>query len=91
MAMTIRTMEDRFANLLALHQLVDRIEENNQGELEFLVGNPTLNTFMKDMKAYMADEKKILADEIAKQALVGEFTLMDSIKTMTGGDSDDIE
>ena len=51
MAMTIRTMEDRFANLLALHQLVDRIEENNQGELEFLVGNPTLNTFMKDMKA----------------------------------------
>jgi len=91
MAMTIRTMEDRFANLLALHQLVDRIEENNQGELEFLVGNPTLNTFMKDMKAYMANEKKILAEEIAKQALGGEFTLVDNIVAMTGGDSNDIK
>ena len=95
MAMTIRTIEDRFMSLLALHQLVYRIEENTQDELGFLADNPTLNTFMKDVKAYMENEKNILSEEIAKQALGGEFTefkgLMDSIVTMAKGELNDIK
>ena len=95
MAMTIRTIEDRFMSLLALHQLVYRIEENTQDELGFLADNPTLNTFMKDVKAYMENEKNILSQEIARQALGGEFTefkgLMDSIVTMAKGELNDIK
>ena len=95
MAMTIRTIEDRFMSLLALHQLVYRIEENTQDELGFLADNPTLNTFMKDVKAYMENEKNILSQEIARQALGGEFTefkgLMDSIVAMAKGELNDIK
>ena len=95
MAMTIRTIEDRFVSLLALHELVFKIEENTQNELGFLADNPTLNTFVKDVKAYMENEKNILSEEIAKQALGGEFTefkgLMDSIVTMAKGELNDIK
>ena len=88
MAMTIRTIEDRFASLLALHDLVFKIEEETQNELGFLADNPTLNTFVKDVNAFMENEKHILAKEIARQALQGEFTqfkdLMDNIVAMGG-------
>ena len=95
MAMTIRTIEDRFMSLLALHQLVYNIEKDTQNELGFLADNPTLDTFMKDVKAYMDNEKHILSQEIARQALGGEFTefkgLMDCIVAMAKGELNDIK
>ena len=93
MPMTIRTIEDKFASLLTLHQLICNIEKDTQNELGFLADNPTLDAFIKDTKAYMANEQYILSEEIAKQALRGEFTelkgLMESITAMTKGEAVD--
>ena len=86
MAMTIRTIEDRFARLLALHDMVLDIEENNQGELEFLANNPTMNAFITGCKEHMEQESDLLAQEIALHALEGEFPqfqgLLDNIVKM---------
>ena len=89
MAMTISTVENRFARLLALHELVHTIGQNNEGELSFLADNKTLNTFMRDAQEHMQNEADTLAEEIGRHALHGEFSefkgLMDSIVSMAEG------
>ena len=91
MAMTIRTLENRFYALLALHELVFKIEENNEGELEFMEDNPTLNAFINDCKNHLLTESDIIYKEITRHSLKGEFPqfqgLMDSIFAMATGDS----
>ena len=88
--MTLRTIEERFARLLALHDLVFEIEQNKQGELEFLADNHTLNIFVDDCKKHMETEGLAISQALAMQAAQGALpelqSLLDSIKLMANGE-----